>query len=89
MDEIHSEEFEPRIDRSQFSVARLGDRDDTLDYWLSRTMTERLEALERLRRISYGETAATARIERVLEVVRRAYSWAVQGYVPLRRRLLT
>jgi HAMP domain-containing protein len=58
-----------RLDRSHFSVARLTDPDDALAYWLSRTVEERLRALERLRRISYGDTVATARLQRVLEVV--------------------
>ena len=71
MDKIHPEDLEPRIDRTQFSVARLGDRDDSLEYWLSRSMVERLEALERLRRISWGEDAATARLQRVFEVAQR------------------
>jgi hypothetical protein len=59
-----------RLDRTQFSVARLTDPDDALAYWLSRPVGERLRALERLRRISYGDTVATARLQRVLEVAR-------------------
>jgi len=35
-----------RLDRTQFSVARLTDRDDALEYWLSRPVEERLRALE-------------------------------------------
>lgn len=70
MDPGNGEELEPRIDRSHFSVVRLGDPDDALEYWLTRTGEERLQALERLRRISYGTTVATARLQRVLEVVR-------------------
>jgi hypothetical protein len=57
-----------RLDRTQFSVARLTDPDDALDYWLSRPIEERLRALELLRRIFYGD-AACGRIQRVLEVV--------------------
>lgn len=59
---------ELRLDRAEFSVARLTDRDDALEYWLSRPIEERLQALERLRRISYGDTVATERLQRVLEV---------------------
>jgi hypothetical protein len=59
-----------RLDRTQFSVVRLTDPDDALAYWLSRPADERLRALERLRRISYGDTVATGRLQRVLEVAR-------------------
>jgi hypothetical protein len=38
-------------------------------YWLSRTPSERWQALELLRRIIYGYDAATARIQKVIEVV--------------------
>ena len=58
------------LDRTQFSVARLTDPDDALEYWLSRSVEDRLRALERLRRISYGDTVATAGLQRVLEVAR-------------------
>jgi hypothetical protein len=58
-----------RLDRTQFSVVRLTDPDDALEYWLSRPVEERLRALERLRRICYGEAATSAPLQRVLEVV--------------------
>jgi hypothetical protein len=61
---------EPRLGRTQFSVARLTDSDDALAYWLSRPVEERLWALERLRRIPYGDTVASGRLQRVLEVAR-------------------
>jgi hypothetical protein len=57
-----------RLDRSHFSVVRLTDPDDSLEYWLSRPVEERLQALERLRRTFWGPLA-TARIQKVLEVV--------------------
>jgi hypothetical protein len=57
-----------RLDRAQFSVVRLTDPDDSLEYWLSRPVEERLRALEPLRRISYGDTIASAGLQRVLEV---------------------
>jgi HAMP domain-containing protein len=59
-----------RRDRTQFSVARLTEPDDSLEYWLSRPVEERLRALERLRRISYGDTVASGRLQRVFEVAR-------------------
>src|ERR1035438_4283421 len=49
-----------RLDRSQFSVVRLADPDDAVEYWLSRPVEERLRALELLRRTFYGYTSASA-----------------------------
>ena len=57
-----------RVDRTQFSVARLTDPDDSFEYWLSRPVEERLRALEILRRTFYGYTSATEGLQRVLEV---------------------
>ena len=58
-----------RLDRTQFSVAGLTDRDDAVGYWLSRPVEERLRALELLRRAFYGYTDASEGLQRVLEVV--------------------
>jgi hypothetical protein len=60
------EEF--RLDRTQFSVVRLTDRDDAVAYWLSQPVEERLRALELLRRTFYGYTGASEGLQRVLEV---------------------
>ncbi|MGA2116040.1 MAG: hypothetical protein ABSH56_14970 [Bryobacteraceae bacterium] len=57
-----------QMDRTQFSVARLTDPDDSLDYWLSRPVEERLRALELLRRTFYGYTSAGEGLQRILEV---------------------
>lgn len=38
-------------------------------YWHSRTPQERLKALELMRRRAYGYDQATARLQRVLEIV--------------------
>ena len=56
-----------RLDRTQFSVARLTDPDDALEYWLSRPVAERLRGLELLRRTFYGDNASEG-LQRVLEV---------------------
>jgi hypothetical protein len=58
-----------RLDRTQLSVARLTDRHDAVKYWLSRPVEERLQELERLRRICYGEAACSGPLQRVFEVV--------------------
>ena len=57
-----------RLDRTQFSVVRLTDPDDAVEYWLSRPVDERLRALELLRRTFYGYTSASEGLQRILEV---------------------
>ncbi len=66
---IEEQQGDPRIDRSSFSVARLTDPDDSLAYWLSRSVEERLQAIESLRIAFYGADV-DAPIQRVLEVAK-------------------
>jgi hypothetical protein len=47
-----------RIDRTQFSVARLEDRDDSPAYWLPKPVEERLAAIELLRQTFYDYSLA-------------------------------
>ena len=62
----------PKLDRTAFSVVSSFEEADRQDkeYWLSRTPYERLQYMELLRRINYGH-AATARLQRVLEIAER------------------
>ena len=60
-----------RMDKTVFSVRSLFDESDDLEYWLSKTPQERIEAQELMRQIAYGYDPSTARIQRVLEVVQR------------------
>lgn len=60
----------PRLDRTAFSVARDFDDAEERGYWHRHTPEERLAHMELLRRINYG-TAATARLQRVLEIAQR------------------
>jgi hypothetical protein len=63
----------PRLDRTAFSVVSLEEADkDEMEYWLSKTPYERLDALETLRQIFYGYDPTTARLQRVLEITERA-----------------
>ena len=68
MDEIQF----PKLDRTAISIVSSFEEADQEDreYWLSRTPLERLQHMELLRRINYGADA-TARLQRVLEVVER------------------
>jgi hypothetical protein len=58
----------PRVDRTAFTVFPSFEESDRKEYWLSRTPRERLQYMEPLRRINDG-SAATARIQTVLEIV--------------------
>jgi hypothetical protein len=58
-----------RLDRRAFSVTSLDGQDDDGLYWQSKTPEERMAALEYMRRMADGP-AATARIKKVLEVVK-------------------
>ncbi len=67
------EEIEfPRLDKTVFSVISLEEADeDEIEYWLSKTPYERLEALETLRQIFYGYNSNTTRLQRILEFTER------------------
>lgn len=60
-----------RLDRSVMIVNSLYEQSDEKGYWLSKTPSERLEAIEQIRQIVYGYDPATTRLQRVLEVVER------------------
>jgi hypothetical protein len=55
-----------------FDAAPLSEAEDQdKAYWLSMTPTERLQALELMRRLEYGYEATTARIDKTkFEVIR-------------------
>jgi hypothetical protein len=65
MTSFSSTEF--KLDKTAFSVASGVDDSDEKAYWLSRTPQERLQHMEALRRINYGDRSA-ARLQRVLEI---------------------
>jgi hypothetical protein len=57
-----------KIDKKSFSVVSLSEPLNDNDYWLSKTATERIKHIERLRRINYGYSA-TARLQRIFEFI--------------------
>ena len=61
-----------RMNRQVYEVATFETLSSDLDYWLSRTPTERLEALELLRQIHYGYDPATERLQRIYTVIEPA-----------------
>jgi len=58
----------PKVDRSCFKISGLTEKSDETEYWQSKTGRERLEAVEIMRRIIYGDNQCTARLQRVLEI---------------------
>jgi hypothetical protein len=61
-----------RMDKTASSVVPLSEADAAdRAYWLAQSPQARLEALELMRQVAYGYDPATARLERVLEVVER------------------
>jgi hypothetical protein len=62
-----------RLDRTAFAVVGLHEA-DALDreYWRAQSPLARLQAMEFMRQVAYGYDPDTARLERVLEVVRRS-----------------
>lgn len=59
---------ELRLDKTKFKVVQGFDDSDEIEYWRKTSTKERLQHLERLRRIIYG-ARATERLQRVFEVV--------------------
>ena len=55
------------VNRTAVVITSLHAASDENAYWLSRTPRERLQHVELLRRINYGNRAA-ARLQRILEV---------------------
>lgn len=58
-----------RIDKSSLSVVTTDTPSDAGAYWKTRTMQERLAALELTRQVFNGYDPDTTRLQRVLEVV--------------------
>lgn len=59
-----------KVDRTTLVVTSLHESDEK-EYWLSKTPEERLQALELMRQIIYNYDPATARLQRVLEIIQR------------------
>ena len=57
-----------KIDKSAFSIVDLHESGDEKKYWSSKSPQERVQAIEIMRKILYGEDATTARLQRILEI---------------------
>jgi hypothetical protein len=60
---------EIRLDKSKLAVVSVDDRSDEIEYWRNASTKERLQHVERLRRIVYGDRAQR-RLQRSIEVVK-------------------
>jgi hypothetical protein len=60
-----------KVDRSVITISSFDDRSDD-EYWHSRSPSERLSAIQINRQAAYGESEASARLQRVLEVTQRS-----------------
>ena len=58
-----------KVERSRFVVSGLHDKTDEREFWLSKTPSERLVALELMRQVIYGYDPSTTRLQRVFSVV--------------------
>ena len=63
---MDKELIDKKIDKRFFSVVSLSDQSDDRNYWFTRDPIERIRHIEVLRRINYGNRAAS-RLQRVLE----------------------
>lgn len=61
---------ETRMDKTAIEVVTTATRSDAKQYWQSKTMHERLVALELTRQVLNGYDRATTRFQRVLEVTK-------------------
>ena len=55
-----------KLDKNSFSVISLSEQANETNYWLTVSPAKRLQHMEVLRRINYGNSAAS-RLQRILE----------------------
>lgn len=57
------------VDRRHFSIGAFDDDDDERLFWHRQTMLQRLEGIEFMRQVAYGNDPDTGRLQRVFEIV--------------------
>ena len=70
-----------KVERSAVVVSNLHERSDERAYWLSKTPTERLQAVELMRQVIYGYDPSTTRLQRVLSVHYLKLNWVAAAQV--------
>ena len=63
---MEKELIDIKLDRSSFSVISVSEQGNETNYWLTVSPAKRLQHMEVLRRINYGNSAAS-RLQRILE----------------------
>jgi hypothetical protein len=56
------------INKKVLCVGKLHDKGEERAYWRSKTPQERLQAIQIMREVLYGEDASSGRLQRVLEI---------------------
>lgn len=56
------------MNKKILKITLLHDKDDTSSFWKNKTYLERIRALEKLRRLTFGYAQSTQRLQRVLAV---------------------
>ena len=59
--------IEEKIQRNVFEVLDLHEADDRAD-WRNRSVAERMEAIEFMRKVMFGHDRVSERLQRVLEI---------------------
>jgi hypothetical protein len=57
-----------KLDKAYVRVTALGEAATDCQYWATKSLDERLAAMEYLRGLNYGQAAASARLQRVLTI---------------------
>jgi len=64
---------EIRLDKTKIKVVKGFDNSEEIEYWRNASTKERLQHLERMRRMVYG-AKATARFQRTIQIIKRERS---------------
>ena len=57
----------PSLNKKIVNVTSLDDTEEEKNYWISKSPLERIEALEIIRRMIYGQDRVTSRLQRIFE----------------------
>lgn len=57
-----------KVERNFFEVVEMHESDNTA-YWRDRSCTERMEAIEFMRKVMFGHDRVSARLQRIFTVV--------------------
>jgi hypothetical protein len=58
----------PRLDKTIITIASLDEPEKDLEFWMTKTKIERLQAIEINRRLAYGKDRVSERLQRFFEI---------------------